>query len=157
MHIPLLSALIPESSPAAEEANRLGLDYLQFGRWGKNGQVTHTSVNGKLTPVDTAPQQSAAPIASPQPQDSDTNYANTVAKKHSALVRDVVKRIIPSVRKNKRPVDPNKIFAALQAGNPTPTDPKYDVDRQHPNTDSTKDFQLLSHTLADYINKRYNL
>jgi hypothetical protein len=39
-------------SPAAQEAARLGLEYLSFGRWGKEGKVTHTSKGGKLTPVD---------------------------------------------------------------------------------------------------------
>ena len=35
-----------------DEAERLGLTYMQFGRWGKDGKVTHKSDMGKLVPVD---------------------------------------------------------------------------------------------------------
>lgn len=38
----------PTGSKAAEEAHRLGLVYYGFGRYGKNGKVTHHSVNDKL-------------------------------------------------------------------------------------------------------------
>jgi hypothetical protein len=41
----------PESQ-AAEEARKLGLQYYGFGRYGKNGKVTHRSIHDKLTPVD---------------------------------------------------------------------------------------------------------
>lgn len=39
-------------SDASEEAKRKGLEYLSFGRYGKNGKVTHKVVNNKLEPVD---------------------------------------------------------------------------------------------------------
>ena len=42
------------SSAASDEAKRLGLEYLYFGRYGKNGQVTHVSKDGKLVPFDPA-------------------------------------------------------------------------------------------------------
>jgi hypothetical protein len=35
----------------ANDAKKLGLQYLGFGRFGKLGKVTHVSVNGKLRPV----------------------------------------------------------------------------------------------------------
>ena len=38
----------PAGSKAAEEAKKLGLVYYGFGRYGKNGKVTHHSVNDKL-------------------------------------------------------------------------------------------------------------
>ena len=50
-----LTELLDESD-ASEEAEKLGLDYMSFGRWGKDGTVTHTSQNGKLValePIDT--------------------------------------------------------------------------------------------------------
>jgi len=47
----LETLLQQEGSTAAKEAERLGLDYMSFGRWGKNGQVTHKSEKGKLIPV----------------------------------------------------------------------------------------------------------
>lgn len=37
-----------EQGGPAEEANRLGLKYYGFGRYGKNGKVTHHSVHGQL-------------------------------------------------------------------------------------------------------------
>lgn len=39
-------------SDASEEAKKKGLEYLSFGRYGKNGKVTHKVVNNKLEPVD---------------------------------------------------------------------------------------------------------
>jgi predicted ABC-type ATPase len=41
----------PESR-SSDEANSLGLEYYGFGRYGKNGKVTHRSVNDKLVVVD---------------------------------------------------------------------------------------------------------
>ena len=40
----------PESE-ASQEAQRLGLQYFGFGRYGKDGKVTHHSVNDKLVPI----------------------------------------------------------------------------------------------------------
>jgi hypothetical protein len=40
-----------EESKAAEEAKRQGLEYMHFGRYGKDGIVTHKSQGGKLMPV----------------------------------------------------------------------------------------------------------
>lgn len=36
---------------AKEEADKLGLEYYGFGRYGKNGRTTHHSVDGKLEPI----------------------------------------------------------------------------------------------------------
>jgi hypothetical protein len=36
---------------AMDDAKRQGLEYLGFGRYGKDGHVTHKSANGKLVPV----------------------------------------------------------------------------------------------------------
>lgn len=53
-----LTELLDESD-ASEEAEKLGLDYMSFGRWGKDGTVTHTSQNGKLVALEptNAPEQ----------------------------------------------------------------------------------------------------
>lgn len=40
-----------EGSKSAEQARELGLDYYGFGRYGKNGKVTHRSVHDKLVDV----------------------------------------------------------------------------------------------------------
>ena len=41
-----------ENSAAAEQANQLGLQYYGFGRYGKNGKVTHRSIHDKLVEVE---------------------------------------------------------------------------------------------------------
>ncbi|NBT59480.1 hypothetical protein EBT16_11915, partial [bacterium] len=54
-----------QGSRAAEEARRLGLQYYGFGRYGKDGKVTHRSVHDKLTDVSKFTQQDTnVPVAS---------------------------------------------------------------------------------------------
>lgn len=50
-----LRDLILENSNTADQAKAMGLDYLRFGRWGKDGHVTHISQNGKLVPYTRIP------------------------------------------------------------------------------------------------------
>jgi hypothetical protein len=38
-------------SQASDDAKRQGLTNMGFGRWGKDGKMTHKTVNGKLQPV----------------------------------------------------------------------------------------------------------
>lgn len=38
-------------SKASDDAKRQGLEYMSFGRWGKDGKITHTTQGGKLVPV----------------------------------------------------------------------------------------------------------
>ena len=46
------SAVLPHpESNAAEEAKKLGLQYYGFGRYGRNGEVTHRSVHDKLVEI----------------------------------------------------------------------------------------------------------
>ena len=42
---------IIRESEASDKAKDLGLDYLKFGRYGKDGKVTHKSIGGTLTAV----------------------------------------------------------------------------------------------------------
>jgi hypothetical protein len=37
-------------SQASDDAKRQGLEYMQFGRWGKDGKVTHVTQGNKLVP-----------------------------------------------------------------------------------------------------------
>ena len=46
-----LSAHADGQGAAADQAHKLGLSYYGFGRYGKQGKVTHHSVNGKLIEV----------------------------------------------------------------------------------------------------------
>ena len=75
-------------SQASDKAKAMGLDYMSFGRYGKDGKVTHKSIGGQLTavdkdekPIDTpkgtgADQKSAAPDSS-----NDTSKAKSILKK----------------------------------------------------------------------------
>ena len=47
----------PADSIITQEAQRLGLQYFGFGRYGKNGKVTHHSVHGKLVQDPTHMEQ----------------------------------------------------------------------------------------------------
>jgi len=47
----------PHGDTAADEARKLGLQYYGYGRYGKNGKVTHHSVHGKLVQDPTHVQQ----------------------------------------------------------------------------------------------------
>jgi hypothetical protein len=40
-------------SQASDAAKQQGLEYMAFGRWGKDGKVTHTTQGGKLVPLKT--------------------------------------------------------------------------------------------------------
>ena len=53
------------SSAAANEARQMGLQYYGFGRYGRNGKVTHRSIHDKLVEVQKEePQQPNIPISS---------------------------------------------------------------------------------------------
>jgi hypothetical protein len=54
----------PESG-AYQDAKKLGLDYMGFGRYGKNGKVTHHSIHDKLIEVGKykAPQEKSMPVS----------------------------------------------------------------------------------------------
>ena len=57
--------LPPSNDDTASEASRLGLQYYGFGRYGKNGKVTHRSVHGQLIMVNKeVAQQPKIPISS---------------------------------------------------------------------------------------------
>ena len=54
-------------SDASDKAKSMGLDYMKFGRYGKDGKVTHKSIGGNLTPVD----KDGEPIKSTGDKDVD--------------------------------------------------------------------------------------
>lgn len=59
---------------ASEDAKRQGLEYFGFGRYGKDGKVTHKMQNGKLTPFQS---KFVRPDShSNNPDASDTKYNN---------------------------------------------------------------------------------
>jgi len=52
-------------SQASDAAKKQGLEYMSFGRWGKDGKVTHKTVNGKLQPVKQDGGSAKAPAIGP--------------------------------------------------------------------------------------------
>ena len=73
---------LPASNdPTADEARRMGLQYYGFGRYGRNGKVTHRSVHGALVAVTKEPpKQPKIPITGssqkPTVNESFKNYIN---------------------------------------------------------------------------------
>jgi hypothetical protein len=61
---------------AGEEAKAKGLEDLKFGRYGKNGQVTHIAKDGKLVPYDPAKDE---PTKEPYtgPKQNDPEYTRS--------------------------------------------------------------------------------
>jgi predicted kinase len=74
----------PEKQPhpgsnAADEARQLGLSYFGFGRYGKNGHVTHRSVHDKLVAVEKKPTVMRKTPAGPKPmmkENVDSQFAS---------------------------------------------------------------------------------
>ena len=58
---------VMKESEASDKAKSLGLDYLKFGRYGKDGKVTHKSIGGTLTAVD----KNEKPIKEPKKDKPD--------------------------------------------------------------------------------------
>jgi hypothetical protein len=77
---------ILEESKAGEEAKRLGLDYMSFGRYGKDGKVTHKSQGGKLVPVK---------AGSEKPTKSTKNKVQKTKIKKSTPSKNKAKKILP--------------------------------------------------------------
>jgi len=50
----MVREMVDEESKVAKQAKAQGLEYLGFGRWGKDGKMTHTTTNGKLIPYSKA-------------------------------------------------------------------------------------------------------
>ena len=67
-----------EDSEASRKAKQMGLDYYKFGRYGKDGVVTHISKKGKLIPV-------AKKVPNQNPDAHKINPGDKLAQKQSAM------------------------------------------------------------------------
>lgn len=87
-----------EESDASKQAKKLGLTYYGFGRYGKDGETTHKSINGKLTKVPednfdyTTMQRIAAKIpgtkSHKKEKDFDKAYKDTLIYFRDMLKKD---------------------------------------------------------------------
>jgi hypothetical protein len=86
--------ILTEEESAADQAKKMGLTSMGFGRWGKDDKVTHKTTDGKLEPVKqddteksakTPQDKKAAPTAQKQPTvtTGDTKKAPQAPKKRT--------------------------------------------------------------------------
>ena len=72
----------------SDQAKALGLDYMNFGRYGKDGKVTHKSMGGKLQPVKGADDKKS----DKKSKDSDDDKSpEVVDKKARKFISDLEK------------------------------------------------------------------
>ena len=88
-----LSYVLVESQ-ASDQAKSMGLQSMGFGRWGKDGKVTHKTINGKLQPVKPSEEPPRAggekPVAKPS---VDKKQPDVVQTKGPERVGGVFQRI----------------------------------------------------------------
>ena len=70
-----------------EEANKLGLQYYGFGRYGKDGHVTHRSVNGNLVEIPKVIPKS--PKTTSMSKNVNEEFEELIEGKKTKLLRDV--------------------------------------------------------------------
>ena len=71
----------------SDQAKALGLDYMNFGRYGKDGKVTHKSMGGKLQPVKGKDDKKS----DKKSKDSDDESPEAVDKKARKFMSDLEK------------------------------------------------------------------
>lgn len=71
-----------DSSKAAEQARQMGLQYFGFGRYGKNGKVTHRSVHDKLVEVDKEQPKVTKPVFS-EPKKVNEEFEDFLVENHT--------------------------------------------------------------------------
>ena len=86
---------IMKESDASDKAKGMGLDYMKFGRYGKDGKVTHKSMGGTLTAVDKDEKpvkepKSAKPKDEPK-KDAAPADADEIKLKSKNFLRDLEK------------------------------------------------------------------
>jgi hypothetical protein len=86
---------IMKESDASDKAKGMGLDYMKFGRYGKDGKVTHKSIGGSLTAVDKDEKpvkepKSAKPKDEPK-KDAAPADADEIKLKSKNFLRDLEK------------------------------------------------------------------
>jgi len=89
---------IVEKTKVSQDAENLGLDYMSFGRWGKDGKVTHISDKGRLVPVKkqtktTTPLQNQ-PVDNQQKISGEVPVKSTTTKKNPSYdeLRNVARK-----------------------------------------------------------------
>lgn len=106
-----LSAM-DETSQAAKDAKVQGLTNMGFGRWGKDGKVTHISVNGKLEKFSKAAMQRKTGMTFGRGKNANTMYNQWGGAKATMTEPGKVQRATPVRTPDQQRVD-NKPMDSL--------------------------------------------
>jgi hypothetical protein len=68
---------LTEEESTADQAKQMGLTSMGFGRWGKDGKVTHKTTDGKLEPVEDSEKEPTQQKQPANKQQSPANKATT--------------------------------------------------------------------------------
>jgi hypothetical protein len=81
-----------------DEGNKLGLEYYGFGRYGKNGKVTHRSVHGKLVEIEK--KQKETPDLPVMGSGSASNKETSLKSTQKEKLKDIqAKSKLPKLKK----------------------------------------------------------
>lgn len=88
-----LKACILEATSPSDQAKQLGLSYMGFGRWGKDGKVTHktNAQKGTLEKVIVK-----TPVSKQKKQEPSLKKQSKIRPTHKKLVKNLVKNLPPS-------------------------------------------------------------
>ena len=107
-------------SGAAEEARKMGLKYYGFGRYGKDGTVTHRVVNDKLVEVEKEPQKepnvptSGSSMKKPEPKKVNEQFEQFLSESVTvSITGDTVEEV-------------HSMMNSMQTGYTTEEDESYD-------------------------------
>ena len=83
----------PHGSSAADEARKMGLQYYGFGRYGKNGKITHRSVHDKLVQVtNKEPEQPKLPTPGSSPVDNNKVRKESIDEEFENLISEDLRK-----------------------------------------------------------------
>lgn len=114
----MIREMIDEESKVAADAKAKGLTYMKFGRWGKDGKMTHTTVNGKLIPYSKAGIERTTGMKFGRGKNANNMYGNGANIPSATMTEPGVLKRNPD-RWKATPADhrqANKPYDALDSG-----------------------------------------
>ncbi len=104
--------ILEEQESAADQAKKMGLKSMGFGRWGKDDKVTHKTTDGKLEPVKQDDEkEKEAPSGEKKPQNNqpkkDTAAGETKPeqpKEEPDPAKDKAQQAMPKAKLSGRPL-----------------------------------------------------
>jgi hypothetical protein len=105
-----------DEKSVSNKASQMGLQYLGFGRYGKNHKVTHRVVNGKLVEVPKEPigQGKRVPITGSSMTAKNTSVSRTSTSHSHSIIPTKSKNVLTQLKqKETRKEDINMSFGEL--------------------------------------------